>query len=136
MMEFCMYCQKWIEPKKGVADLVAGVPFGIVGLAVGAAHYLAKGHRCPICNNVIKGHGARPQLPIQGVYPPQPQPQFSPAAAPVQSVIQSAPARLAPDTDWMATRYCPRCGRTMMYKHHYWHCYDCKTTTVARPPAI
>jgi hypothetical protein len=86
-----MYCQKWIEPKKGVADLVAGVPFGLIGVAIGAAHYIATGHRCPICNNVIKGHGARPQLPIQGVYPGQPQNQFAPAHRPIQPVIQYVP---------------------------------------------
>jgi hypothetical protein len=70
-VKFCECYQKWIEPKKGIIDLVAGVPFGMVGSAVGAAHYLAEGLRHPVCSNVIKGHGAKPQLPIQGFYPPQ-----------------------------------------------------------------
>ena len=132
MMEFCVYCQKWIEPKKGVADLVAGSAFGLVGLAVGAAHYWAKGHRCPICNSVIKGHGANPKLPIQGVYPPQTQNQFAATPTPVQPVVQYVPTV---GNDLTLTRYCPRCGKPMMYRHNYWHCYDCKTTTVARIPS-
>ncbi len=57
-MEYCPYCQRWVEPKKGTSDLVlGGAVDGLRGLAVGAAHYFYKGSRCPICNNIIKGLG-------------------------------------------------------------------------------
>ena len=73
-MDFCPYCQRWVEPVKGTNDLLGGLFFGLPGVIVGGAHYALKGSRCPICNSVIKRAGARP---IVTPYPPiGQQPQY------------------------------------------------------------
>lgn len=91
-MEYCPYCQRWVEPKKGTSDVVVGgLVGGLRGALVGAAHYFYKGARCPICNNVIKGRGARNYIPPMTQVPPIPQQPM--LASPIPSELASPVGR-------------------------------------------
>lgn len=99
-LEYCPFCQKWVEPVKGHTDLVAGAAGSLMvgwrSLAAGVGHYLLKGSRCPICNNVIKGHGSRfPVNPTQTASPPlYPAASYTTPAAEA-SHIGTAPAHFS-----------------------------------------
>lgn len=72
-MEFCPYCQRWVEPHKGDTDILIGVGLGgPVGALIGIGNYLLKGWRCPICNRVIAGVGATAYIPPEAQVYPQP----------------------------------------------------------------
>lgn len=128
-MEYCPYCQRWVEPKKDYNDLIAGgVIFGAAGALVGGAHHLLKGSRCPICNNIIQGRGAAtvpPQAlsqPPHQQYPPPPLPY---QMANAQRSYPPAPQPLTPGT----SHNCPRCGQPLVWTPQLqrWYCYYCKT---------
>ena len=123
-MEFCPYCQRWVEPRKDHTDILAGYAFGgFLGALIGAGHYLLKGQRCPICNNIIKGWGARPYVPPQAQFNPQsaysPYPYMVPRGSYPQTQIgfPTPPSRL-----------CPRCGQPMAWSPslQQWYCYYCQ----------
>jgi hypothetical protein len=150
LLEFCPYCQRWVEAKKDAWDVTTGtLALGLPGLIAGGLHYLVKGERCPICNNVIRGWGSRSYIPQQAQVSPQP--PYQPVAQPPQqyqhppqryeypqqyTAPSPAPPRPAPPPS------CPRCGRQLgwMPLHRYWACIYCDTvaaryewTPVGRP---
>ncbi|MCX6660482.1 MAG: zinc-ribbon domain-containing protein [Candidatus Bathyarchaeota archaeon] len=110
-MEYCPYCQRWVEPTKDHTDLIAGQMFGRLGKIVGGAHYLLKVSRCPICNNKIEKKGKPPITTHQLVtLPTYPQPQVT-----LRDTRQ-------------VSRYCGHCGSSISSNDNY--CMKCGKRTL------
>jgi len=136
-LEYCPYCQRWVEPTKGSTDILAGAALGgWLGGVIGTGHYLLKGSRCPICNNIITGRGTLGHVPPQAqtypqqgpMYPqptyqqyPQPAPQYPgpPPQNTYPQVTQSIPAP--------APR-CPYCRQPLAFvsRLQQWYCHYCQ----------
>lgn len=145
-MEYCPYCQRWVEPTKGSTDILAGAALGgWLGGVVGTGHYLLKGSRCPICNNVITGRGAPGYVPRQAqaypqpMYPQYPQPTYQQYPQPTSRYPQPAPQYPAtvPQGPYpQVTRAipappsprCPYCKQPLAYAPNIqqWYCQYCQ----------
>jgi hypothetical protein len=138
-LEYCPHCQRWVEPTKGNTDILAGAALGgWLGGVAGAGHYLLKGSRCPICNNVIVSHGAQsrfapqtqayPQQAYQQYYQPtypwyyQQMPQYSNPAP------RSAYPRVTSAVPVPPSAHCGYCRQPLVYVPHLqrWYCEYCR----------
>lgn len=113
-MEFCPYCQRWVEPTKSNTDILVGLAFGgWLGALIGVTHYLLKGSRCPICNNVIKGSGALKHIPYQPIHFVKPA---------INKSVQPFPYPLT------TLKLCPRCKQPLVWlpSFKHWYCPYCQ----------
>jgi hypothetical protein len=133
-LDWCPYCQRWVEPVKGNWDLALGTLVGgLPGLIAGGAYHVFKGSRCPICNNVIKGSGTRQPNPpnmIPRMIPAVASPSGSP-----QTFYAPPPGRfshLAPH------QWCPYCHSDLVWEPHIgqWYCLYCRILPFQRPTPI
>lgn len=130
-MEWCPYCQRWVEPVKGNWDLALGTLVGgLPGLIAGGAYHVIKGARCPICNNLIKGTRTRPPIP----------PPVMPRMAPVypRDYAQAPSAASMPFPHPGPSQSCPYCQSSLVWEPHIgqWYCPYCRILPFQTPPVI
>jgi hypothetical protein len=138
-MEYCPYCQRWVEPTKGNTDILAGAALGgWFGGVVGTGHYLLKGSRCPICNNLIRSRGPAHMFPQQArVYSQYPQPVYQQYPQPLLPYVATSQFPVMPQIQYpRVTRAipvppspcCSYCGQTLAYEPNLrqWYCQYCQ----------
>ncbi len=138
-LEYCHHCQRWVEPTKGNTDILAGAALGgWLGGVVGTGHYLLKGSRCPICNNMIAGPIAQGRFTAQTqVYPQQAYQQYYQPAYPQyyqQMLPYSNPAarnaypRVTQAVPIPPSAHCGYCRQPLVFVPHLqrWYCEYCQ----------